>query len=411
MNFFTRLFNKAKQTIRNLSSWMEVGGFHAIFSPFGRDANRSELVRSCVRALADQTAKATPTVSGNDAAAKQLERVLKYRPNPYMNGKDFLYKVRTHYELTNTAFIVIIRDDLGKIQGLYPMPYQTIEALKDERGELYIKFYVNGSQYIFSWADVVVLRKDYNEHDIVGDANDPILNTLNLINTSNQGIANAIKSTANLRGIVKSTKAMLDPKDQKAQGEQFVKDYLSLENTGGVAYLDNTLDFEPIKMEPAITSWTQMREFRENLFRYFGVDDEIILSKASTEKMQVFYELRIEPFLIALSLELTSKIYTDREIAFGREITYQSSAIQFMSMSDKLALRPFLEDGAITPNTWCDIVGLPHVEGGDKPIRRLDTAPIDKLAKSLSNSDEKDGKNENKGPEGQSEDTEDNTNE
>lgn len=389
MNFFTKLFNKAKQTIRNLSSWMEVGGFKAIFSPFGRDANRSELVRSCVRALADQTAKASPTVSGTDNEAKRLERMLKYRPNPYMNGKDFLYKVRTQYELTNTAFITIMRDDLGKVQALYPMPYQTVEALKDDAGNLYIKFYVNGNQYTFSWADVVVLRKDYNEHDIVGDSNDPILNTLNLINTSNQGISNAIKSTANLRGIVKSTKAMLDPKDQKAQGEQFVKDYLSLENEGGVAYLDNTMEFTPITMQPATTNWTTMREFRENLFRYFGVDDEIILSKATPEKMQVFYELRIEPFLIALSLELTSKIYTDREIAFGREITYQSSAIQFMSMSDKLALRPFLEDGAITPNTWCDIVGLPHVEGGDKPIRRLDTAPIDKIAKALQDKNDK----------------------
>lgn len=411
MNFFTRLFAKAKQTIRNLSSWAEVGGFRAMFSPFGKDANRSDLVRSCVRALADQTAKATPTVSGNDAAAKQLERLLKYRPNPYMNGKDFLYKVRTQYELTNTAFIVIMRDDLGKVQGLYPMPYQTIEALKDPRGELYIKFYTNGEQYVFAWADVIVLRKDYNEHDITGDTNDPILNTLNLITTSNQGISNAIKSTANLRGIVKSTKAMLDPKDQKAQGEQFVKDYLNLENTGGVAYLDSTMDFTPITMQPTIINWGTMREFRENLFRYFGVDDEIILSKATPEKMQVFYELRIEPFLIALSLEMTSKIYTDREIAFGREITYQSSAIQFMSMQDKLNLRPFLEDGAITPNTWCDIVGLPHVEGGDKPIRRLDTAPIDQLAKSLSNNDEKAGKNENNGPEDQPKETEDNTDE
>ncbi len=383
MSFFTRLFNKAKQTIRNLTSWAEVGGFKAMFSPFGRDANKSELVRSCVRALADQTAKATPTVSGNDNEAKRLERMLKYRPNPYMNGKDFLYKVRTQYELTNTAFIVVMRDDLGKVQGLYPMPYQTIEAMKDPGGNLYVKFYTGGNQYVFAWEDIIVLRKDYNENDITGDSNDPVLNTLDLINTSNQGIANAIKSTANLRGIVKSTKAMLDPKDQKEQGEQFVKDYLSLENEGGVAYLDNTMTFEPIKMEPAITNWATMREFRENLFRYFGVDDEIILSKASTEKMQVFYELRIEPFLIALSLELTSKIYTDREIAFGREVTYQSSAIQFMSMADKLALRPFLEDGAITPNTWCDIVGLPHVEGGDKPIRRLDTAPIDQVAKSI----------------------------
>ena len=130
-----------------------------------------------------------------------------------------------------------------------------------------------------------------------------------------------------------------------------------------------------------------MKELRENLYRYYGVNDDIIMSKASPEQMQVFYEMQIEPFLIALSREMTSKVYSDREIAFGNEIKFASSSIQFMSMSDKLALKDFIDRGAITPNTWNDIVGLPHVEGGDEPIRRLDTAPVSQVAASIADND------------------------
>ena len=137
-----------------------------------------------------------------------------------------------------------------------------------------------------------------------------------------------------------------------------------------------------------------MKEFRENLFRYFHMNDEILMSKADPDKLQAFYESEIEPFLIALSREATSKIYTFREIVYGREVKWASSTIQFMSMKDKLALKDFIDRGAITPNTWNEIVGLPPVEGGDQPIRRLDTAPVDKVAESVKDEPKEDEENE-----------------
>ena len=63
-------------------------------------------------------------------------------------------------------------------------------------------------------------------------------------------------------------------------------------------------------------------------------------------------------------------------------------------MKDKLALKDFIDRGAITPNTWNEIVGLPPVEGGDQPIRRLDTAPVDKVAESVKDEPKEDEENE-----------------
>lgn len=232
------------------------------------------------------------------------------------------------------------------------------------------------SEYWFAWEDLIVLRKDYAESDIGGEDNTPILNTLELIQTSNESIQNAVKSTANLRGILKSTKSMLDPKDTKRIKEDFVRDYMDPTSGDGIGALDATTEFQQVNISPTITGWTTMREFRENVYRYYGVNDSILMGTATPEQMQTFYELRIEPFLVALSLEMTSKVFTQREIAFGNYITFDSSTTQFMSMSDKLNLQAVVDRGAMSINEWREVLNLPAIEGGDTFVRRLDTAPV-----------------------------------
>ena len=87
----------------------------------------------------------------------------------------------------------------------------------------------NGKESIvLPWKDLIALRKDYNESDIAGDSNKPIFSSLELLNTTDQGAANAIKATANLRGILKNTKGMLDDEDLAKQKDKFVKEYLAV---------------------------------------------------------------------------------------------------------------------------------------------------------------------------------------
>lgn len=388
MNPFKSFFEKIRANRQRWYTYGGIAGTQANIGGFGLDASQSEIVRTCVRTLADHTSKAFPSCSN-----KRIETILKYKPSLFMTGKDFLYKVRYQYDLQNTAFVVIIRDENG-ISGFYPMPYESYNAVELEDGSVAVYFSTGSGNYLFDINDLIILRKDYNKRDIGGDENTTILNTLELIKVSNDSIKNAVKSTANLRGILQSKKSMLDVEDQKEERDEFVKNYLSSANAGGVAVLDATMEFTPINMSPQVTNWATMKEFREDVYRYFGVNDDIIMGKATPEQMQVFYESSIEPFLIALSLEMTRKIFTDREMAFGNSVVYNSSQIQFMSMSDKLALKDYIDRGALTPNMWCDIVGLPHVEGGDQPLRRLDTAPVDQIAQSLQEDDTKEESSE-----------------
>lgn len=366
-------FKSRTKTIKKVGSWKELGRYNAIFSPFGEEMYNSLTVRSCVRPLASHSSKANAVSSD-----PRLAKILNENPNLYMNGKSFLSKVRTQLELKNTVFIYIMRDDKGRATGFYPVPYFSFEALEYSNG-LYIKFnFANGNEpIVLPWGDLVVLRNDYNKSDIAGDTNDAILDELELINTTNQGIANAVKATANLRGILKSTKAMLSADDVKAQKERFVKDYLNLENEGGIASLDSTQEFTPITMNPTITTWEQSKEFREDVQRYFGVSDAIIMSKYTEEQMEAFYEARIEPFLVDLSQELTRKVFTERELGFGNFIMYESNRLQFASNTTKLNLVKMVDRGALTPNEWRFVFNLAPLEGGDVPIRRLDTIEVD----------------------------------
>ena len=357
------------------SVWREIGGYVARFSSFGGNIYANEVVRACIRTLAEHTSKANVKVLRDGAPGdKRLQRLIQYRPNIYMNGKDFLYKVRTLLEINNVVFIYIMRDDFGRCVGLYPMPTAQLEAVKVNDG-LYIKFYYPSTVMCHSWEDLAVLRKDYNTSDIWGDSNSAILTSLDLLNTTNEGMANAIKSTANLRGILKTTKAMLSPEDAKKQKDIFVEDYMALNNSSGIAMLDATQSFEPITMQPQIANYKNIEELRNNIYRYFGLNEDIIMSKAEADKREAFYEARIEPFLLALSLELTNKVFTDRERGFENEIMFESNRMSYMSMREKLSLLSMVDRGAMTPNEWRQALNLAPLEGGDVPIRRLDTAP------------------------------------
>lgn len=372
MGFWDRLF-KPKWKKENFQTFQELGTYQSIFSIFDGNIYKNDLVRSCIRPLAEITGKASAKCTNAD-----VQRVLK-RPNQFMNESEFLKKCRNLLEIKNTLFVLIQRDDRLKLTGLYPVPYKSFEAVQTATGQIFIKFAFDSllvNSMVAPLEDLAMIRKDYIFSDIAGEDNAPLVSPLSLITTTNEGVGNAVKATANLRGILKSTRAMLKPEDVKEQKDRFVKDYMSLENEGGIASLDSTQEFIPISMNPTVTSSEQMKEFRENIFRYFGVNDKIIMSDFTETSFEYFYESRIEPFLIALSLELTQKIFTERELGFKNEIIYESNKLQFASFATKLNFVSLVDRGAMTPNEWREIFNLPPIDGGDEPIRRLDTVAI-----------------------------------
>lgn len=351
-----------------VSTWKEIGTYQSYFGTSVSDLYASEVVRACVRTLAEHTSKANVKVTrGGAPGDKNLQRMIQYRPNMYMNGKDFLYKCRTLLEIHNVCFIHIRRNDQNQCDGLYPMPHAQYEAV-EYQGRLFIRFrFNNGKVMTIAWDDLAVLRKDFNTSDIYGDNNDAIQTSLDLLQITSDGMANAIKSTANLRGILKSTKAMLSDEDVKKNKERFVTDYMGLTNTSGIASMDSTQEFIPVTLAPQLASYKTVEELRNNIYRYYGVSEDAILSKISGDAWESLYEARIEPFLLALGLELSYKIFSKREQGFANEIVFESNRMQYMSMANKLALVALVDRGAMTPNELREVLNMAPVPWGDAP--------------------------------------------
>ena len=168
---------KADQT-KTYTQFQELGTFKSTFGLFGSDIYASDDVRTAIRTLSEHTSKANPRCTD-----KRIERLLQLRPNKYMNGKDFLAKVRNYLEVKNTSFVYLERDNTGKVIGFYPIPYNSFTGLEYKNG-LYIQFSFLGdatNNLVVPWEDLVVLRKDYLKSDIGGEGNGPLLGTLNVI--------------------------------------------------------------------------------------------------------------------------------------------------------------------------------------------------------------------------------------
>ena len=374
MGFFQNLFKsimKDKQQTQAYTQFQELGTFKSYFGSFGNDIYASDDVRACIRALAENTSKANPR-----STVKNIEYLLGLRPNKFMNGKDFLEKLRNILEVKNTAFAFIDRDERGNVIAIYPVPYQSFEAV-EYKTRLFVQFQFSGTaaqNLTVPWEDLVVLRKDYLNSDIAGENNLPLLGTLDVIATMDKGLQNAVKSTANLRGILKSTKAMLSPEALKENRDRFVSDYMNISNQGGIASLDATQEFKEINLKPTTATAEEMSDFRERVYRYFGVNEKIIKSNYTESDYDAFYESRIEPFLVALSLELTYKIFTERERAFGNKIWYESNRLQFASAKTKISMVQLVDRGLMTPNEYRQLFNMAPYEGGDEFVLRLDTA-------------------------------------
>jgi phage portal protein BeeE len=167
---------------------------------------------------------------------------------------------------------------------------------------------------------------------------------------------------------------MLSPEDRKKQKDEFVRDYMNLNNSGGIASLDGTQDFREINIKPTTASAAEAEAYRERVYRYFNINENIVKSKYTEAEYDAFYESRIEPFLVALSLELTYKIFTERERAFGNEVWYESNRLQFASAKTKISMVALVDRGLMTPNEYRALFNMSPYDGGDEFVLRLDTS-------------------------------------
>jgi len=374
-------FNRSPTTIRYELITEHGNGFYS----WGGNLYQSDIVRSCIRpfykAIGKLQAKhIRQTADGLKINPDVYMKMLLEEPNPYMTGQQLQEKLAIQLALNNNAFAFINRDENGYPMEIYPVPAVSAEALYDKQGLLYLKFTLrNGKTVTFAYADVIHLRQDFYENDVFGTPPGPALTSLmEIVTTTDQGIVKAIKNSAVIKWLLRF-KQTLRPEDIKAQTKAFVESYLDVDSDSavGAAGVDAKADVDQVDPKDYVPNAAQMDRTTKRIYNFFGTNEAIIQSKFTEDEWNAYYEAVIEPAAIQMSNEYTRKAFTRRERGFGNRIIFEANTLQYASMKTKLELRQMVDRGAMTPNEWRLVLNLGPVEGGDKPIRRLDTAEVD----------------------------------
>lgn len=353
----------------------------------------SDIVRACIRPKVKAIGKLVGKHIRDDPAGgikvnpEPYIRFLLQEPNPIMTGQQFLEKMATQLCLNNNAFALIIRDPNGYPQQLYPIPCVGVEAVYDKRGNMFLRFtYRNGNIGTFAYSDIIHLRQDFNEQDIFGSSPASALAQLmECVGVIDQGLVKAIKNSGIIRWLLKFTSSMRD-EDIKKNVQNFVDNYLSVEtDTFGAAGVDAKADAKQIEPKDYVPNAAQTDKITDRIYSFFNTNKKIVQSSWTEDEWTAYFEAEIEPFAIQIGDVFTVRLFSKRERGFGNRIVFEASNLQCASLNTKLAFQAMVDRGAMTPNEWRATMNLAPIEGGDQPIRRLDTQVVnmvqDMLAK------------------------------
>lgn len=359
------------------------------FYSFGGNLYKSDIVRAAIRPKARAIGKIvgkhireTVKADGTKDLKVNPDVYMKFlleEPNPLMTGQMLQEKMAVQLELNNNAFAYIERDSNGYPVAIYPITATSCSALKNDQGELFLRFIRsnNGRTVTFRYTDIIHLRKDFNSNEIFGDSPVPALTPLmEIVSVADQGIIKAIKNSNVIKWLLKFN-TTLRPEDIKKQTKEFIDSFLNIEaESGGAAATDAKFDAQQVTPQDYVPNASQTDRTVKRIYSFYNTNDKIVQGGYTQDEAIAYYESNVEPDVKQLSDEYTRKLFTRRERGFGNKIIFQASSLIFANLQTKLGLVSMVDRGAMTPNEWREELGLAPLEGGDNPIRRLDTAVV-----------------------------------
>jgi HK97 family phage portal protein len=355
-----------------------------------------ELTRAIIHSFAVHCSKLKPEITG--AAYKNLEKVLQFKPNPWMITTQFIYRIATILSVENNAFIVPIEDEYGYICGYYPVLPQSCEVL-DVSGVTYLRYtFANGKKAAIEYNKVGILTQFQYRDDIFGSDNSALKPTMQLIHTHNQGIINGVKNSAMIRFLAKIAN-VLKPEDITKERERFTKDNLSADNKSGMIIYDGKFsDIKQVISKPFIIDPAQVKQIQENAFRYFGTNEKILTNSFTEDDWNAYFEGKIEPFAVQLSLAMSIMTFTTRELAFDNKILFTTNRLQYASNKTKLFISTQLIDrGILSRNEVREIWNRPPIEGGDLYFIRKEYGTVGQVSEGATDGEEPQGEGDNNG--------------
>ena len=378
-SLFNFIFGKKgeKQQSENITQtqFQLLNAWNTQYSTLPEGTYNSKVARQVIDRIATHCAKLVPKHIQNSITNNikgDINFLLSNQPNPLMNTFDFIYRIISLLYTDCNAFIFIAKDRSGFITGFYPVLATTYELLQGSDGTIYFQFdFINGQTYTIPYLELIHLRLFYNRNDIFGMSNRVLQTDLNTANTVSQGIDKAIKTTSNLKGILQYENSMLKNKDLVKTKDEFVTDFLNMDNEGGIAALDAKAKFQEVNLKPITLDNEQLKQVNYNIFDYFGVSEKIVDNSFTEDEWNAFYEGVIESRAIQMSYAFTNKIFKKQSIKEGHKIVFTANRLQYSTLSNKISL--IKEAGALgllTKDEAREIIELPSI-GGEEGAKIL----------------------------------------
>lgn len=369
MSLFDKIFGRApKPTGKYEGSFVSLTGHRPHFTRWGGDIYERELIRASINAIATHVSKLKVEVQG--AAKPALQNKLKHGPNQWQTWGQLLYRMTTILEVHNNVMIVPVYDALGEPSGIFtPLP-DRCEVVEYD-GVPYLRYrFSNGKSAAIEMSYCGIMNKFQYRDDFFGENNHALLPTLDLIHIQNQGIEEGVKSAATYRFMAKVNN-FSKAEDLKKERRRFTEENLK-EDGGGILLFPNTYtDIKQVDTKPWVVDADQMKAIKENVYEYFGVNEDVLQNRAYGDSWSAFYEGVIEPLAIQFSDVMTKMLFTFREQSQGNYVMATANRLQYMTNADKLAVSSQLVDrGIMSLNDAREIWNLPPVEGGDARIMR-----------------------------------------
>ena len=357
-----------------------LNGYSPTFTSFSGGVYEMDLTRTAINNFATHCSKLKPEIEGS--ALKSLEKTLQHKPNYFMDTTKFIKRLATYVAVEHTAFIIPIEDEYGRLCGWYPLRAERCEVVESER-QLYLRYlFANGSYGAIEFERVGIMTDFEYKDDLFGEDNSTLAPTMQLIHTQNEGIINAVKNSANIRFLAKVAN-ILKPEDIKKERKRFTEDNLSADNDSGMIIYDNKFsELKQVESKPYTPNALQMQHIQENVCTHFGTNMDILQNKFDENTWNAYYEGKIEPFAIQLSLVMTNMSFTERERACGNAIFFSANRLQYASNATKLSVSTQLFDRALlNRNGVMDIWNMAHVEDGEKYYIRKEYTEVSELHK------------------------------
>lgn len=373
MGIFEKIFGKrdggAVQLAREQFRLLD--GYTPAFHTWQGSVFESELIRAAIDAHGRHAAKLQPVIQGT--AKPNLRNRLKVQPNEFQTWPQFLYRTTAILYARNTAFVVPMLGEYDETNGIIAIAPESWE-LVDYKGDPYIRFsFDHGRKHraIELWRVGILTRYQYR-NDLFGDDNDALRSTLDLIAIQRQGVQEAIKNGASFRFMAVSSNWSRD-EDLAKERQRFDRENFT-GASGGVLLFPNTYkDVRQITSSAYTVDSNQLKLIEDNVYNYFGVNEDILQNKAFGDSWLAFYEGAIEWLAINLSDSITRMLFSERERTFGNRIMFTSNRLQYMSNADKLSVAEKMADrGLMTRNEIREIFNLPPLDdaiGNQIPVR------------------------------------------